>query len=220
MAKETNAKDYLLLPTLKMFKIKVQLNLNGKASKKEKIEEKKIEKFELEPLHYKLILALQEDISPSFEPFEKVVKEVGIDYPTLEKEAKRLKEGGYMRRFASILYHRSLYHRRAGFKANAMVVWDIDEERALEEGKKVAQYSAVSHCYLRPTYPPKWNYNLFSMIHAQSKEEVEELVEEIAKEIKPNSFDYIYSTKEFKKQRIKYFSPEFKKWEEKYGKLL
>ncbi len=211
MAKKTGTKEFIILPTKKMFKIKVALDLTGKEAKKEKVHQKKVQPFELEPLHYKLILALQEDIEPVEKPFEKVVEELWIDYETLEKEVKRLQDGGYMRRFASILYH-----RRAGFSANAMVVWDVDEKRAEEIGAKVAQFRAVSHCYLRPTFP-NWPYSLFSMIHGRSKEEVQEVVEEIAKEIEPKEYRYLYSTREFKKERIKYFSPKFKEWEERYG---
>ncbi len=211
LARHTGAEEYILLPTKKMFKIKVQLSMQGASTKKEKVEEKKREHFELEPLHIELIKALQENIEPVPEPFANVVESLGIDYETLQREAARLKRGGYMRRFATILRH-----RKAGFKANAMVVWRVDEARAEELGKKVAAYKAVSHCYLRPTYP-NWPYALFSMIHGKSKEEVEAVVAEIAKEIEPKEYRYLYSTREFKKQRIKYFSDAFYTWERCYG---
>ena len=211
MAQRTGADAYILLPTKKMFKIKVQLSMQGATTKKEKVEEKKRERFELEPLHIELIKALQENIEPVPEPFAQVVDSLGIDYDTLQSEAERLKRGGYMRRFATILRH-----RKAGFKANAMVVWRVDETKAEELGKKVAAFKAVSHCYLRPTYP-NWPYALFSMIHGKSKEEVEAVVEEIAKEIEPLEYRYLYSTREFKKQRIKYFSDAFYEWERCYG---
>ncbi|BCD63061.1 hypothetical protein NitYY0826_C1951 [Nitratiruptor sp. YY08-26] len=207
LAQKSNAQEYIILPTKKMFKIKVQLDPRGMGKKKEKVEKKKKISFELTPLHYQLIKLLQEDIDAVYEPFAKVVEELGIDYDTLMQEAKRLQEGGYMRRFATILRH-----RKAGFSANAMVVWDVDEKRAAEIGEKVAAYQAVSHCYLRPTYP-NWPYSLFSMVHGKSKEEVEEVVEEIAKEIEPRDYRYLYSTREFKKQRIKYFSDAFAAWE-------
>ena len=211
MAKKAQAADYIILPTKKMFKIQVQLDVAGKKAKKEKIAKKKRIEFDLEPIHYELIRLLQEDIEPIFEPFAKIVQRLDISYETLQKEVQRLQDGGYMRRFATILYH-----RKAGFNANAMVVWRVDEEKAHEIGQKVAEFSAVSHCYLRPTYP-NWPYPLFSMIHGKTKEEVEEVVKEIEKEIKPQEYRYLYSTREFKKQRIKYFSDEFKEWEQKYA---
>ncbi|BAF70881.1 siroheme decarboxylase subunit alpha [Nitratiruptor sp. SB155-2] len=211
MAQRTNAKEYIILPTKKMFKIQVQLDVAGKKSKKEKVTKKKKIDFELEPVHYKLIKELQEDIEPVAEPFEKIVQKLGLSYEELQQEVQRLQDGGYMRRFASILYH-----RKAGFNANAMVVWSVDEEKAQEIGQKVAEFSAVSHCYLRPTYP-NWPYPLFSMIHGKSKEEVEAVVKEIEAEIAPKEYRYLYSTREFKKQRIRYFSDAFKEWEQQYG---
>ncbi|NPA81395.1 MAG: Lrp/AsnC family transcriptional regulator [Epsilonproteobacteria bacterium] len=211
MAKKVNAKDFIILPTKKMFKISVTLDVKGDRAKKEKLKKREKIKMDLEPLHFEMIKALQEDIEPVLEPFDKCVKELGIDYDTLQKEADRMQKAGIMRRFASILYH-----RRAGFKANAMVVWSVDEERAEEIGQRVAEFSAVSHCYLRPVYP-NWPYPLFSMIHGKSKEEVEDVVKSIEKEINPKDYKYLYSTREFKKQRIKYFSPKFKEWERENG---
>ncbi len=211
MAKKVQAADYIILPTKKMFKIQVQLDVAGKKAKKEKIAKKKRVELDLEPMHYELIRYLQEDIEPVYEPFANIVQKLDMSYEALQKEVQRLQEGGYMRRFATILYH-----RKAGFGANAMVVWRVDEEKAEEIGQKVAEFSAVSHCYLRPTYP-NWPYPLFSMIHGKTKEEVEEVVKEIEKEIEPQEYRYLYSTKEFKKQRIKYFSDEFKEWEQKYA---
>ncbi len=211
MAKKTNAKDFIILPTKKMFKISVTLDVKGDRAKKEKIIQRRKVEMKLSPLHFDMIKLLQEDIKPVKEPFLEIVKKLDIDYETLKKEAKRMQEAKIMRRFASILYH-----RRAGFKANAMVVWSVDENKAEEIGKRVAEFSAVSHCYLRPVYP-NWPYSLFSMIHAKSKEEVEEVVESIKKEIEPKDYKYLYSTREFKKQRIKYFSDEFKKWERENG---
>jgi len=211
LAQRGGAKEYIILPTKKMFKIKVTLDLKGSAPKKERVHKKKRIDFDLEPFHIELIKALQEDIEPLKEPFAQVVQRLNISYEKLQEEAKRLQDGGYLRRFATILRH-----RKAGFGANAMVVWDVDEARAEEIGQKVAAYKAVSHCYLRPVYP-NWPYSLFSMIHGRSKAEVEEVVEEIAREIEPRDYRYLYSTKEFKKQRIKYFSDAFARWEREYA---
>ncbi|MRJ03269.1 MAG: Lrp/AsnC family transcriptional regulator [Epsilonproteobacteria bacterium] len=211
MAQKVGARDYLLLPTKKMFKIKVALDLTGKRGKKERVERRERIPMELEPIHFKLMELLQRDIEAVQRPFQRIVKELERDYEWLKEETRRLKEAGYMRRFATILHH-----RRAGFKANAMVVWNVEEERAEEVGRKVAEYSAVSHCYLRPTYE-NWPYPLFSMVHGRSRDEVEQVVQEIASEIEPKEYLYLYSTREFKKQRIRYFSPEFERWEAEHG---
>ncbi|WP_456452917.1 siroheme decarboxylase subunit beta, partial [Hydrogenimonas sp.] len=199
--------EYIILPTKKMFKISVQLDVKGDRARKETIKRAKKEPMELTPLHYEMIKGMQKDIEPVAEPFTPLAKSLGVSVEALATEAERMKRAGIMRRFAAILYH-----RKAGFKANAMVVWKVPEERAEDIGETVAAYSAVSHCYLRPVYP-NWPYPLFSMVHGKSKEEVEAVVEEMAAEIGVEEYDYLYSTREFKKVRIEYFSPEFEKWE-------
>jgi len=212
LAKRCDADDFLILPTTKMFKISVQLDMKGDRAKKERLERKTKIPMQLEPIHYELIKGLQKNIEPVADPFAPLVAALGIDYDTLATETRRLQDAGYMRRFASILHH-----RRAGFTANAMVVWNIPHARAMAAGEAAAAFSAVSHCYLRPTYP-NWPYPLFSMVHGQSKEEVEAIVEAIAEEVGTRDYRYLYSTREFKKSRIEYFSSQFASWEERFAR--
>ena len=209
LANLTDAKDFVILPTLKMFKISVKLNTTGKDAKKEKVKQKKYKKIDLTPLHLDIVKLAQNDIEIVKEPFKKLINKLNIDYDIFFDRLNELKDSGIMRRFAGILNH-----RKAGFNANAMTVWDIDEKSGEEIGKKVAEFSAVSHCYLRPKYP-NWQYNLFSMIHGKTKEETDNIIEDIANEIEYKSKRPLYSTREFKKVRIKYFSQEFQKWEDK-----
>ncbi len=210
LAEMTGTEKYVILPTKKMFKISVQLDVKGDRAKKEKLTRAKKEPMTLEPLHYEMIKGLQKDIEPVAEPFAPLAERLGVSVAELAREAERMQKAGIMRRFAAILYH-----RKAGFTANAMVVWKVPEERAEAIGETVAAYSAVSHCYLRPVYPD-WPYPLFSMVHGKSKEEVESVVEEMAAEIGVEEYDYLYSTREFKKVRIRYFSPEFEAWEKRF----
>ncbi len=213
LAQESGCDEYIILPTKKMFKISVQLDVKGDRAKKERQKTLKKEPMKLEKLHYAMIKELQKDIPPLKEPFKHLVDSLGIDYETLAFETQRMQRAGIMRRFASILYH-----RKAGFTANAMVVWNVPEEEAETIGRTIAAYSAVSHCYLRPVFP-NWPFPLFSMVHGKSKREVEQIVEEMANEIDVNEYRYLYSTREFKKVRINYFSPEFSEWEKCYNTI-
>ncbi len=209
LQKQANAKEALVLPTLKMFKIAVKMDTTGKAAKKEKVKKRAFKEIELNSKHKALVKELQKDIKLISEPFKKAIEELEMDYDEFFALAKELQEAGVMRRFAAILNH-----RKAGFKANAMSIWSVPEEKAEEIGKQLASFSAVSHCYLRPTFP-NWPYNLFAMVHAKSQDECDELIAEMAKEVGIKEYAKLYSTKEFKKQRILYFSDAFKKWEEK-----
>ena len=209
LAKLTEAEDYIVLPTLKLFKISVKLNTTGKDKKKEKVRKVIHTDIELTPLHHDIIMRAQYDIDFVSEPFAKIIEDLDITYDTFFMILQELQESGVMRRFASILNH-----RKAGFNANAMVVWDVDEKNGEEIGERAAAFSAVSHCYLRPKYP-NWPYNLFTMVHGKTTEETNAMIEEMSQEIESKSHMPLYSSREFKKVRIEYFTPAFKEWEDK-----
>lgn len=208
LAKLTKAKDYIILPTLKLFKISVKLDTTNKEEKKEKVKKRVYSDMELTPFHYEIIKLLQNDIEFNSEPFKFIIDSLNITYEELFENMSQFIDSGVMRRFASILNH-----RRAGFNANAMVVWDIDEEDAIKIGEEAASFSAVSHCYLRPKYE-NWKYNLFTMVHGKTQEDTQNVIDSISKTIKYKSNMALYSSREFKKTRIKYFSNEFYIWEE------
>jgi len=211
IAKLTEADDYIMLPTLKLFKINVKLNTTGNDDKKEKVKKVVHTDIELTPLHHNIIRLAQYDIDIVSEPFASIIEEVGTDYDTFFAILSELQEAGVMRRFASILNH-----RKAGFNANAMVVWDIDEENGESIGADAAAFSAVSHCYLRPKYE-NWPYNLFTMVHGKTPDETNAIIEDMAKEIPNKSYMPLYSSREFKKIRIEYFTPACSEWESKYA---
>ena len=208
----TEAEDSIVLPTLKMFKISVKLDTTGKQSRKERVKKREFKPIKMKARHYAVVRELQKDLPLIPEPFAPAAQRLNMSYDELFAMAEELKEAGVMRRFATILNH-----RRAGFTANAMSVWNVPEERAEELGRTIAEFRAVSHCYLRPKYP-NWPYNLFAMVHAKSQEACDEVIEEIAKEAGLTEYGKLYSTREFKKQRLIYFDPAFEEWEEMHGK--
>ena len=99
---------------------------------------------------------------------------------------------------------KSRIHFRAGFSANAMVVWRVPEERSEEVGLIMATSPHVTHCYERPTYDD-WPYSHYTMIHAGTEAECEAIAEEIAEQIAISDRQLIYSTREYKKTRVRYF---------------
>jgi DNA-binding Lrp family transcriptional regulator len=108
-----------------------------------------------------------------------------------------------MRRFSAVLRH-----RRVGYTANGMACWVVPEPQIEEVGRFAAGYPQVSHCYQRPAYPPRWPYTLFTMTHGQTKAEVESVVAEIAGQTGLGRYTVLYSTREFKKERVRYFEEE------------
>jgi DNA-binding Lrp family transcriptional regulator len=104
-----------------------------------------------------------------------------------------------MRRFAAILRHRD-----AGFAANGMIVWKVSDDKIDEAGYKLASFPQVSHCYRRPVYPD-WPYSLFSMIHARTIEAANKIAVELSNFIGIDEYRILFSSREFKKERVKYF---------------
>jgi DNA-binding Lrp family transcriptional regulator len=126
-------------------------------------------------------------------------KRLGITQQQLFDLADDFRRRGIMRRYSAVLHH-----RRAGFKANAMGVWKVPAERSEEVGKIMARSRWVSHCYERPTFPD-WGYSHFSMIHATSREQCEVVAQEISEATGITDFMLLFSTREYKKTRVRYF---------------
>ena len=139
---------------------------------------------------------------------------VGIDEAQILQMANAFIDDGLARRFAAVMHH-----RQAGFVANAMSVWQVPEDRIEEVGYQMAGFAAVSHCYQRPTYPD-WPYNLFSMTHGRTRKECEDVLDAIASETGLSERVVLYSTKEWKKTRLVYFSPDAEEWERRHAPEL
>lgn len=197
---------YRILPTLKMYKIGVKLDMVNQDSEKpepsEEFKEMDSTKFELTEDDKNFVRELQKDLEVISEPFKEKAFNLSISTKELFKKASEFEKIGVMRRFAAILRH-----REAGFTANGMIVWNIPDEQVDEIGKKLAAYPQVSHCYRRPRYPD-WGYNLFSMIHSRTMEAAEKIAKEISETIKINDYRILFSSREFKKERVKYFEEQ------------
>jgi DNA-binding Lrp family transcriptional regulator len=212
----SGAESTRLLPTLRLFKIGVRFDVEGGAKPGDQSAPAYTEanRRETEPLTVKeieFVRAMQRDLPIVPEPFVAVADELGISFEEAAAMHQRFLATGRMRRFAAVLHH-----RKAGFGANAMGVWagpQEDPEALKKLGETMAGFSAVSHCYQRPSYP-EWPYNLFTMVHGKSEQECEQTLAAIAEATGINDRHALYSTKEFKKVRVKYFTDEETRWEE------
>jgi DNA-binding Lrp family transcriptional regulator len=207
------------LPALRFFKIGVDLDMKGgrdPAAKKARVAPTMPAPppEEIGERDIAAIRALQTDLRATAEPFAGPAARHGFTVQELLEAAARLQATGQMRRFAAVLYHRS-----AGFTYNGMGVWKAPEERMEELGALMASYRGVSHCYQRPTYPD-WPYNLFSMTHGRTQKECEDVLDAIAAETGLDERVVLYSTKEWKKTRLVYFSPDAEEWERRYAPEL
>jgi DNA-binding Lrp family transcriptional regulator len=194
---------YRVLPTLKLYKIGVRLDMLNEDSEKpmptDEVKELNPEKVQLTDRDKEFVRELQKDLAVVPEPFNELANNLGITTEALFAKAKEYEKIGIMRRFAAILRHRD-----AGFVANGMVVWNVPEDKIDEVGFKLAAFPQVSHCYRRPVYPD-WRFNLFSMVHARSLEAAERMAVEMSSIIGIKDYQILFSSREFKKERVKYF---------------
>jgi DNA-binding Lrp family transcriptional regulator len=149
-------------------------------------------------------------MEPIAEPYGPAAAELGIPVGALFEHLESMRERRALRRVAAILFH-----RRAGFSANGMGVWKVPEERILELGPRMASFRGISHCYQRPTYAD-WPYSVFTMAHGRSKEECDAILDSIAADTGIEERRTLYSSTEFKKIRMLYFTGAHAEWEAQY----
>jgi DNA-binding Lrp family transcriptional regulator len=215
LAELTGAQSVRQLPTLRLFKIRMDLEMekgtDTLAAVAEAVDHKEPEAIELSDLDLAVIKATQGPMEPVSEPFAAAASELGMPVRKLLDHMESMRERRALRRVAAILFH-----RRAGFSANGMGVWQVPEERILELGPRMASFRGISHCYQRPTYAD-WPYSVFTMAHGRSKDECDAILDSIAADTGIEGRRTLYSSTEFKKIRMLYFTGAHQEWEAQYA---
>jgi siroheme decarboxylase len=213
----TGAESIRQLPTLKLFKIRMDLDMEGGTdalakSAGEAVEPADLEKQPYDDFDIAVVRATQGDLPVVSEPYAAAAREVGVPVQRLLDHMNGMVERKVLRRVAAILFH-----RRAGFSANGMGVWRVPDDKIAEYGPRMAAFRGISHCYERPTYED-WRYQIFTMAHGRSKEECDAILDAIAAEL-PDISDRatLYSSTEFKKVRLLYFTDDFVNWEREHA---
>ena len=145
-----------------------------------------------------IIKLLQGDIPLKPRPYEDLAKLYAVSEDEIVDTIKQMHERKQIRRLGAVLYH-----RQVGYIYNAMVVWQVPEPDIDQAGETMAAFPEVSHCYWRET-PEDFPYNLFTMIHSRSQENMEIIIQEIINQTGIKSHLTIKSIKELKKVSMKY----------------
>ncbi|MDD2421920.1 MAG: AsnC family transcriptional regulator [Heliobacteriaceae bacterium] len=156
----------------------------------------------LTELDKRLIRLLQEDLPAGPRPYAVIGDQVGLSEAAVLDRIHDYLAKGYVRRFGAVLRH-----RKAGFTANAMVVWDVPAERAVAVGNLMAVFPEVSHCYERPRFPG-WPFSHYTMLHGRTREECAAIAARIAAKTGVNHYRLLFSTAELKKTSMRYFYAE------------
>jgi DNA-binding Lrp family transcriptional regulator len=217
LARTSGAQSMRQLPTITMFKINMNLEMEGDtealaraAGATQPLPRRPVP---LDDFDIALIRALQGPMAVRSDAYAPAAAKLGVDVERMLEHCRGMVERKLLRRVAAILFH-----RRAGFSANGMGVWKLPEERIPELGPKMAAVRGVSHCYQRPTYDD-WPYSVFTMAHGRSKEECDAVLDGVARVAGIDGPDRatLYSSTEFKKVRLLYFTRDYAEWEERHG---
>jgi DNA-binding Lrp family transcriptional regulator len=214
----TGAESIRQLPTLTLFKINMNLEMEGgtealSAPAAEAVPPRELDAQPYDQTDVAVIRALQGPMEVTERPYDAAAAEVGFLTEDLLAHLRAMVDRKILRRVAAILYH-----RRAGFSANGMGVWRVPEERIGDVGSQMAAVRGVSHCYQRPTYED-WPYSVFTMAHGRSKEECDAILDGIADQHDLHGDDraVLYSSTEFKKVRLHYFTEDYANWEDEHS---
>jgi DNA-binding Lrp family transcriptional regulator len=215
LAAEAGAESVRQLPTLKLFKIRMDLEMEGDtdalAASAVAADPVELEPQPYDELDVAVIKALQGDMPVVPEPYAGAAGAVGLTQERFLDHLAGMRERGLLRRVAAILYH-----RRAGFSANGMGVWKVPTDQIEEVGRRMAAVRGISHCYQRPTYED-WPYSVFTMAHGRSKQECDAILDSIEQMTGIAERATLYSSTEFKKIRLLYFTEEHKAWEREHA---
>ncbi|HXR60446.1 MAG TPA: Lrp/AsnC family transcriptional regulator [Solirubrobacterales bacterium] len=214
---ETGAESMRELPTLTLFKINMNLEMEkGTEALAAPVEAAPPRELEAQPYDeddIALIRALQGPMKAVARPYDEAAAELGVSTEEILDRLRGMVDRKILRRVAAILYH-----RRAGFSANGMGVWKVPEDEILTTGARMASFRGISHCYQRPTYED-WPYSVFTMAHGRSKEECDAILDKIAEEcgMGPDDRATLYSSTEYKKIRLHYFTEDYARWEAEHS---
>jgi DNA-binding Lrp family transcriptional regulator len=199
--------EAMILPAVRTFKLRMLVRLSENPSpEREPIPPEEAgflpAPTSLSPFEARLVDRLQNALPLVARPWEQIAAGLQTEQEKVLAAIDELKKRGVIRRIAAVLRH-----RRAGYQANALVCFRLPDARLAEAGAEAARLPQVSHCYQRESRP-QWPYSLYAMVHARSRDECDALVRDLAARIASEDHQLLYSVREFKKQRIRYFGAQ------------
>jgi DNA-binding Lrp family transcriptional regulator len=150
-------------------------------------------------LDRRIIAALQPGLPLVSRPFAQLAEECDMQEPALAGRLAEWVDTGCIKRFGVVVRHHEL-----GYKANAMVVFDVPDDLVSGIGQSLARVAGVTLCYRRQRSLPQWHHNLFCMVHGRSREEVEPIIEHLC-QLAGYPCEVLFSLRRFKQCGAKYF---------------
>jgi DNA-binding Lrp family transcriptional regulator len=192
------------------FKIGVNFDVETRRNRSRVVPATKLEPLDVSERDVRCFRALQTPLPLCERPFGELAGAAGVEVGELLAFGRR-HLGGAIRRYVGTLRHRKL-----GVRANGMVVWSVPEAELPRVGARLAEAPDVSHCYARNPIPG-FAYSLYSMIHGPDRESCRAVAKDLSRSIEVADYAVLFSEREFKKTRLRYFLPELDRWWEAHG---
>lgn len=144
-----------------------------------------------------LIAEIQTGLPLTPNPYAEIGQRIGLSEAEVIERLQRLLQAGAIKRFGVVVRHHEI-----GYRANAMTVWNIPDEKVSELGECMGQFEFVTLCYRRPRRLPDWPYNLFTMVHGRDRDEVLSNIKQMAERCGLASIQYevLFSKRRFKQR--------------------
>lgn len=205
LAMEAGVAGFRALYRTHIFKIGVNFDPDSLKNRTDATKPSTAQKIEVGPRDAQLFRALQTPLPLIERPFDQLARGLEASGGELIDFAKR-HLGGAVRRYVGTLRHRKL-----GVRENGMVVWRVSEGEIQAAGVRLAKAPEVSHCYARNPLP-NFPYTLYSMVHGPSRDSCREIARELSRVTGLADYAVLFSEREFKKERLRYFLPELDRW--------
>lgn len=144
-----------------------------------------------------LIEIIQSGLPLVARPYQEIAERLGWSEQLVIEKLKTMVEGGIIKRLGIVVRHHEL-----GYRANAMVVWDVADDQVDSIGQKLGTQDCVTLCYQRPRMLPEWPYNLFCMVHGRSREEVLACIDDMTEGLNLENIPHtvLFSGRRFKQR--------------------
>jgi len=160
------------LRLVRPFNLDLGFRMRGPRATTARPQPRQLDLTAIEPGDRDILQGLTEGLAIVAQPYAALANSLGRTESNIIARINALQEAGIISRFGVIVRHRAL-----GWRANAMVVWDLPSEQIDTAGPRLAALPGVTLCYERRPVPGVWPYRLYSMIHARNQAEAKEFLE-------------------------------------------
>ncbi len=150
-------------------------------------------------LQLEILRQVHDNIPLCPKPFEAIARKLGIDEQKVLDELAKMLQDGIIRRFGAVIRHYNV-----GYSTNAMVVWDVPDDKVAKIGNRLKGYKRITHCYQRVS-TPEFPYSLYTMIHANDERELAAFIEKLKGIIGDHPHFILRTVRELKKSSFQVY---------------